>query len=201
MPVPAALAGPGLLPERRRGLWRLRRSAAGPGPAGAGAVQNLLQFLAIQLRRLRLRNPIFVRNDVGLRPLGQLLLVRRKLQVSEFLLAHQVFRTDHNHGALVHQAFEPGGVDRQNDDCQVDHHRDPEGFPLPRAREIVLQLNQQGGNIVHLDVGGFPTAGVVKIAARGGGRLRWQGRDFAAGFQWLTSTCWLTALDTTKTDA
>ena len=131
--------------------------------------------------------------DVAIRSLSEILLVsgrlvsfllvRRKLQVGELLLLHQILRVDQNHGTPVHQAFQPGGVDHQDDDRQVDDHRNPESFPLPRAREIVLQLNQQGGNIVHLEVSGFPAAGVVKIAARGGGRLRcWDGvsrRDFS----------------------
>ena len=148
----------------------------GPGAARSRAVQNLFQFLAVQLRGLRGRHPVFVGNLVGVRPLGEFLLVRRKLQVSELLLLHQILRADQNYGTPVHQAFQPGGVDHQDDDRQVDDHRNPESFPLPRAREIVLQLNQQGGNIVHLEVSGLPAAGVVEIAARGGGRLRcWDG--------------------------
>src|SRR5262249_1551527 len=81
------LRGGWILGRGRRGrggrLLRLRRGGAGARPSRAGAVQNLLQFLAVQLRRFRLRHTVLVRNDVGLRALGQLLLVGRKLQVGK----------------------------------------------------------------------------------------------------------------------
>ena len=80
-----------------RGRERAARAAdcagAPLGPVLPGRALSRIFFNSLRSScgDFEVRDPVFVRNVVGLRPLGQLLLVRRKLQVGEFLLLHQVF--------------------------------------------------------------------------------------------------------------
>ena len=69
---------------------------------------------------------------------------------------------------------------------EMEGYRNPKGFALTRAREIVLQLDEQRGSIVQLAESHLPAIGVVQIAfvrarallRRGGRSAR---RDFSRG--------------------
>src|SRR5439155_27353294 len=82
------------LSRRRRRGWlcsSLRNTL--PRRSGAGAIENLLQFLTIELRRARCSNAILIGDVIRFWRLGQLLLVGREFEISELFLAHHVIRT------------------------------------------------------------------------------------------------------------
>jgi hypothetical protein len=73
--------------------------------------------------------------------------------------------------------FELIDVDDQDDEDQVRDDRDPRGFAAARAREVVLQLDEEmrnAGIVIHILVGSFPFLAVVEAKLL---RLRLFGRS------------------------
>ena len=82
----AADAGFWVAAGARRGLGLRGSRSARTRSAGAGGVENLLQFLTIYLRRVRRRDAVFIGNDICVRTLAHLLFIRRQFEISEVLL-------------------------------------------------------------------------------------------------------------------
>src|ERR1019366_9666402 len=62
--------------------------------------------------------------------------------------------------------FHPLEVDNQNDENQVGDDGDPRGFAAARARQVVLQLDEQvrhaGSIVIEIAVSRFPSLGIVQ---------------------------------------
>src|SRR5450631_2826408 len=72
-----------------------------------------------------------------------------------------------------------GRVDNKKHQHQMHDYGDPEGLALLRTLQLVLELDQQRRNVVHLPIGRLPASRVIKVTAlwtlrlwRGGGTLR-----------------------------
>jgi len=69
-------------------------------------------------------------------------------------------------------AGNPVGVGNYQDEQDMEDHRHPERFPLARAGKFITRLDEEGGEVVHFPVSGFPSHRVEKIALLGLGTRR-----------------------------
>ena len=154
---------------RRGWLLRRRRRPAGSRCSWPVSIENLLELFAIQTRRFGCRDPVLVGNVIGFRTLRDLLLIGRKLQVSKLFLQHHVTRSYRDQWLPVPQPVDFLGIDQQDNQRQMDDYGNPEGFPLARARQIILQLHQKSRNVVGLAISRFPTVRVIEFWRLRGG--------------------------------
>ncbi len=161
--------------------------AARPRISRMAASHQLLQLFGIELRSARRRGAIFIRDHIGVGPLGDLLQIRRQLDVGEFLLPQKILHRHAHHRLLMEKhpaikSFDPRLVHEQDDDQQVHDNREPRGLAFARAREVVLQMEKQLGNRVFVEVpiGGFPVLRVVESRSL----RRWNRRR-----QWISRWC------------
>jgi len=144
--------------------------------------QNLAQFLGIEMARHR--DPILIGQHVGL-GFGRLLQVRRQREEGNVLAVGQILLR-RNYQRVPRKVFlDQLEIPGHDEEQQVNDDRDPGRLALPRTREIVLQLNQQVGNVrIGIAIGSLPVAHVVepkllrlRLFGRSDWVLEWNLRD------------------------
>ncbi len=120
----------------RSGRWRRAES----GSARRRRGQALAQLFYVKFRMPRGCDAIFIRGDVGVGTMLQLLQVRRKLEERNVFSVLSIYR---DHGMPGQIFLEPFNLYQKENEDDVDDNRNPCGFAAAGARQIVLQLNEQ----------------------------------------------------------